>query len=101
MWDSSLVKGVYFINYTTKPHQESGTQNLCWSLLDEVWLGCGERQGAKVCVINCELDKLQLEVPSIEVSPIFYLVEVFGCVIIIRLMVNTLSVTLGVLCCNQ
>ncbi|XP_065916446.1 TBC1 domain family member 2B-like [Dysidea avara] len=35
---------------------------------DEVWLGCGERQGAKVCVINCEQEKLRLEVPLREFS---------------------------------
>ena len=35
---------------------------------DEVWLGCGERQGAKVCVINCGEDKLKLDVPLKEVS---------------------------------
>ena len=37
-------------------------------ILDEIWLGCGERQGAKVCVINCEEEKLKLDVPLREVS---------------------------------
>lgn len=36
--------------------------------LDEIWLGCGERQGAKVCVVNCGEEKLKLEVPLREVS---------------------------------
>ena len=42
------------------------------AILDEVWLGCGERQGAKVCVIKCGEEKLKLEVPPTGVSNHLY-----------------------------
>lgn len=74
------------------------------SLLDEVWLGCGERQGAKVCVINCEQEKLRLEVPLTEVSLICCLVTiVLVCYNMKAIIVNTLSVALrlNILCTVQ
>lgn len=41
------------------------------TISDEVWLGCGERQGAKVCVINCGEEKLKLDIPLREVSKLY------------------------------
>ena len=54
-------------------HTHTHTRNtniylVYYNISDEVWLGCGERQGAKVCVINCGEEKLKLDIPLREVS---------------------------------